>query len=328
MLAAAYAATQSAYWRVREARGRLLNRIDHPVVILTYHRVAALPSDPALLAVTPDNFRAQLRFLEERYPVVRFEEDWSRLRERAVVVTFDDGYADNVLEALPILEEVGVPATFFVATGSVGTSREFWWDELERIVLAERAFPPRFTLEDARLGRSWPTASAPERRALFAAIHPLMKRVDPARRERWLGQLRRWAGVDDAGRETNRAMTIDELRRLAASRWVTIGAHTVTHTPLAALPRDAQEEEIAASKRQLEAWLGREITVFSYPFGRRQDFTRSSRRICKEVGFAKAAANFRGQAHAWTDRFQLPRQLVRDWPVEIFAEQMRIFWER
>ena len=66
--------------------------------------------------------------------------------------------------------------------------------------------------------------------------------------------------------------------------------------------------------------------MFSYPFGTKKDFDRASRQLCREAGFEKAAANFPGQAHTWTDRFQLPRQLVRDWPVGEFAEQLRSFW--
>jgi peptidoglycan/xylan/chitin deacetylase (PgdA/CDA1 family) len=322
------AAARAAYHGVRAARGRLLNLLDPPVVILVYHRVTTLSADPQLLAVTPDRFRAQLRFLADRFPVVRLEDDWSGVRKPAVVITFDDGYADNALEALPVLEEVGMAATFFVTTGAVGSTREFWWDELERVLLADRAFPARFTLEDPRLGRSWPTASAAERRALYVELHPLVKRVDAARREGWLAQLRAWSGAGEEGRAANRPMSVEELRRLAASPWATVGAHTASHTPLSSLPPEAQRDEIVSSKRQLEAWIGKDVRVFSYPFGTRRDFTLASRDLCKEAGFAKAAANFPGQAHAWTDPFALPRQLVRNWPLDVFAVRMQEFLER
>jgi peptidoglycan/xylan/chitin deacetylase (PgdA/CDA1 family) len=317
---------QPAITLARKSRNRLFNCIDPPVVILIYHRVTTLPSDPQLLAVTPDNFRAQLRYLKQSYPVVRFEDDWSVLTEPAVAITFDDGYADNALEALPILEEVGAPATFFVSTGNIGTRREFWWDELERIILGGWTFPETFALKDNRFGQTWPTAALYERQALYQEILPLVKELDSANREKWLMQLRQWAQAGEEGREGYRAMTVDELRRLAGSSRVTIGAHTVTHTPLSSLSSAAQQEEIRASKRQLESWLGQGIRVFSYPFGDHNDYTRASRKLCAEAHFVKAAANFPGQAHNWTDPFQLPRQLVRNWPVELFAEKLRGFW--
>jgi peptidoglycan/xylan/chitin deacetylase (PgdA/CDA1 family) len=306
----------------------LLNAIDPPVIVLVYHRVAALPADPEMLAVTPENFRAQMRFLKENATLVRFEEDWSRVSKPAVVVTFDDGYADNALQALPILEELEVPATFFVSTGQIGTNREYWWHELERIALEGRELPARFTLRDAKSAGSWTTTTGPERQVFYQEVVRFMNDADRAHREEWLDQIRSWAGVDAGDAGVNRSLTVEELRRLAQSPWVTIGAHTVSHSRLASLPRDAQREEIIASKRELEGWLGRKVPVFSYPFGRRCDYTGESIALCREAGFAKAAANFPGQAHRWTDPYQIPRHLVRDWTVAEFAARLRGFWTR
>ena len=307
---------------------RLLNRIDPPVLVLLYHRVTALPSDPELLAVTPDNFRAQLRYLKERYPVLRFEEEWEQQAKPAVVITFDDGYADNLLEALPILEELELPATFFITTGLIGTSQEFWWHELERMLLNESPLPPRFTLEDSRYGQSWPAGSREERAEFYGGIVRLMNDSDSSQRESWLNQIRHWATHQERSDDMHRAMTPDELRLLASSRWVTIGAHTVSHSRLSALPPNEQREEIFASKRQLEVWLGRKISTFSYPFGRRDDYTRESIGLCRDAGFSKVAANFPGQAHRWSDPYQIPRHLVRDWPVKTFAAKLKGFWTR
>jgi len=307
---------------------RLLNAIDPPVIVILYHRVTTLPSDPEMLAVAPDNFRAQMRYLKETIPVVRFEDDWRETVRPAVAITFDDGYADNVLEALPILEEVGLPATFFITTGTIGTTREFWWHEMEHLILETHTVPASFTLSDGRFGRTWPVSTVRDRQEFYNGMVRLMNQVDAVCRDGWLMQLRRWAGVQPVTADIHRAMTIDELRLLASNSRVTVGAHTETHTRLSALSRDAQREEIVASKRQLETWLGREVPVFSYPFGRRCEYTKESRALCREAGFIKAAANFPGQVHRWTDPLQIPRHLVRNWPVELFAEKLRGFWTR
>lgn len=306
----------------------LRNSIDPPVIILLYHRVTTLPSDPEMLAVTPENFRAQMRYLKETLPIVRFDEDWSKVATPSIAVTFDDGYADNALEALPILEEVGVPATFFVSTGTIGTAVEFWWHELERIILEMPHLPPVFTLADDSCVRSWPTGTLRERQEFYQGLVRLMNDAHAECRNSWLGQLRRWAQADEIAAGTHRSMTVDELRVLANSSRVTIGAHTVKHSRLSSLSPQAQQEEISASKKQLEAWLGREISTFSYPFGRRADYTKQSIALCREAGFSKAAANFPGQAHRWTDQYQIPRHLVRNWPVETFTERLREFWTR
>jgi peptidoglycan/xylan/chitin deacetylase (PgdA/CDA1 family) len=307
-------------------KNRLLNIIDQPVVILLYHRVNTLPPGPHFLSVTPDNFRGQLLFLKKNFDIVRFDEDWSGLKKPAVVITFDDSYADNLFEALPVLEEVVVPATFFVSTSIIGTTKEFWWDELERIVLGDWPFSGRFELVDSNFGRVWTTGSVSRRNRLYRDIYPLMKKIDPARRHSWLTQLRRWAQAGEELRESNRAMTVEELRRLGQSPWVTMGAHTVSHPQLSSLPAAEQRKEIEDSKKQLESWLGREVTVFSYPFGGRRDYTRETVDVCRESGFAKAAAAFHGQAHKWTDPFQIPRQPIRNWSVSLFSRQLKRFW--
>ena len=151
----AYHSVRGFYRKVRAAKNLLFNLIDNPIIILLYHRVTDLSDDPEMLAVSPGNFRHHMEFLKQQFPIVRFEEDWSDLKKPAVAITFDDGYADNALEALPILEEVGIPATFFVSTGNLGTNHEFWWHRLENILLQDGRFPENFKLDDSRFGRTW-----------------------------------------------------------------------------------------------------------------------------------------------------------------------------
>ncbi len=319
----------SIYRTIRRPVNRVFNFFDPPVLVLTYHRVATLSSDPEMLAVTPVNFRAQMRHLKENVSLVRFGEDWTKAPKPAVAVTFDDGYADNAIAALPILEEIGVPATFFVSTGMIGTVREFWWHELDRILLSGQNLPASFTLQDDCSGKRWSTDTRSEREQCYREIVHLMSRADPERRENWLAQIRLWSHCGNEPVDSpHRTMTPDELRILAASSVATIGAHTVTHSRLSSLSIAAQREEITTSKKHLEAWLGREINVFSYPFGKRRDYTKGTIALCREAGFAKAAANFPGQAHQWTNPYRIPRILVRNWPGALFAEKLRGFWTR
>lgn len=302
------------------------NRLDVPIVILLYHRVANPSSDPQLLAVTPANFRSHMEFLRDNFPVIRLEDNWSEVKEPSIVITFDDGYADNVLEAIPILENVGLPATFFISTGAIGSQNGFWWDELGFIILVDRAFPDCFSLIDSRYGRSWKTNKEAERYKMYQGLLLLMKKVDAHTREDWLKQLRRWANVADSFRMEDSPMTIDELRSLARCPLATIGAHTITHTPLSSLSFKYQKEEIVGSKRWLEKQLGCEIVVFSYPFGGRSDYNEESVSICKDAGFSKVVTVIRGPTHRNASPYQLPRQLVRNWPREVFIKKMKWFW--
>jgi peptidoglycan/xylan/chitin deacetylase (PgdA/CDA1 family) len=317
---------RTAWHGLRRLKNGILNSVDQPVIVLLYHRVADLAADPEMLAVSPENFRAQLRFLKDNWRIVRFEEEWADLQEPAVAITFDDGYADNFLAALPILEEIGVPAAFFVSTCHLDSEREFWWHRLESLLLQEAEFPSRFRLSDPRYGREWDTASSAQRRALYHRLNELMQKISAEQREDWLAQLANWAGPDGASEGIHRSMTMEELKGLAASPVATIGAHTVSHSALSALSEEEQRREIFVSKQELEKITGREINIFSYPFGNKRHYNRTSVRLCREAGFRKAASNFPGQAHRWTNPFQLPRQLVRNWDLETFAARIKDFW--
>ena len=98
--------------------------------VLLYHRVSNLNFDPWKLAIAPEEFDNHMRYIRDNYNIMRFEDDWSNINEKTIIVTFDDGYADNFYNAIPILKKYDIPATFFISTNNIGTNLEFWWDEL------------------------------------------------------------------------------------------------------------------------------------------------------------------------------------------------------
>ena len=142
--------------------------------ILMYHRIADSSSDPWQLCVSPEHFAEQLDVLRRHarvVPVAEIATDGDRrgsVRPR-VALTFDDGYADNVSVAQPLLERQEIPATIFVTTGYVDADREFWWDELERVLLGASELPASLHLKigdapvDVELGDA-PRASHEHRR--------------------------------------------------------------------------------------------------------------------------------------------------------------------
>ena len=119
------------------------------VLCLLYHRVNPIPDDIYHLTVSPHNFEEQIRYLKDHFPILRFEEDWTRGGQDGVVITFDDGYGDNHEYALPVLEKYHVPATIFVSTGYVDSGREYWWDEIARVLTRNVDYPEQFELRDS-----------------------------------------------------------------------------------------------------------------------------------------------------------------------------------
>ena len=115
-------------------------------LILMYHRIADESCDPWSLAVSPRHFDEQLRTIRELTRPKRLRDlvaspSHGIDRQPSVIVTFDDGYADNFLAAKPLLERHDVPATVFVSSGFLDKTIGFWWDELERMLLAPGTLP-------------------------------------------------------------------------------------------------------------------------------------------------------------------------------------------
>jgi len=324
MLRAIYHETD---YLLRGTMHAVCNQLSPPVVVLGYHRVSTLSSDPQMLAVAPPNFRQQLEIIT-RYPLLRFEEDWSVVRKPALVVTFDDGYADNLLEALPLLEEFNVPATFFVTTGKIGSHEEFWWDELERLILLPAQLPAECTLVGKNGRKStWPSRTQSDRLKLYETSHRFIYGCGiPEECSDLLAQLRSWADMPVEGRETHRPLSHAGLATLAAHPLVTIGAHGMNHLPFSRLMPAEQQEEVIRSRNLLQSWLDREISVFSYPFGSKKDFTPVTMEAVQDAGFRKAAANFPGQWHRWINAYKIPRHLVRNWDGETFRQRLQKFW--
>jgi peptidoglycan/xylan/chitin deacetylase (PgdA/CDA1 family) len=310
-------------------------------LILLYHRIASPSLDPLLLSVSPERFAEHLDVLgrlTHPVPLTGICESRHKTQPAPVAVTFDDGYADNLLSAMPLLETSGVPATFFVVSGQVGADREFFWDELERSLLAARELPStlelavdgqtlRFEhLENRTEETSWNVLLEETPSARHAAYRTLMAQLpslDPTLRNGVIDELRQWAGIPVGARASHRPLTEIELRQLDSYELADVGGHTVGHPSLAALPPLRQQQEIEESKARLEELIGHRMTTFSYPFGGPGDYSRTTMDAAAGAGFDIACANVPGRVGPRTNRFQLPRVLVRDWDGDTFEEHLR-----
>jgi len=313
-----------AGWRararsVRRTMRRTRNRLRRASVVLLYHRVAEGFPDPWSLCVSPAHFREQMDVLRARgvrsLDALAGDVVAGR-RHRAPAVTVDDGYADFATTALPILRAANVPVTLFVTTGTLVADAEFWWDELERIVLAAPSVPDTLWIEIGSLPFSWSLATDGDRRALYHALHQRVGRLDGARRSRALADLRQWAGVAAVCRPTHRPLSEAEVAAVAADPGVTIGAHTVSHSYLGALPLAEQHHEIHASRRTLEAITGRPILDFSYPHGDHEPETMT---CVRQAGFRLACGSACAPIARDVDPFDLPRVEVPNFGGAAFA---------
>lgn len=308
-------------------------------VVLLYHRVSNVAPDPFGLCVHPRRFDEHLDALGRHARPMRLTELVGNLREghvprRAVAITFDDGYADN-LAALPSLQRHNLPATLFVATGYMEHAREFWWDVLARILLQPGTLPPSLKVTIAGQVKTWrlDTAAAYEaeafdahrgwtayddhdptpRHSIYRDLWRLLRPLPADEQARMLKQLTRWAGVDASPRPTHRPLTPDELRRVAETDLVDIGAHTISHVLLSALTPVAQRAEIDGSRAWLENLLKKPVTGFAYPYGSTDSHGPDTADTLRATGFAYACTTVPHAMRRGTDLYHIPRLTVENW---------------
>jgi peptidoglycan/xylan/chitin deacetylase (PgdA/CDA1 family) len=303
-----------------------------------YHRITTDDVDPWGLAVSPARFDEQVRWLTAHRTVLPLTElarlhQQGRLPRAAVAITADDGYACNAVTAAPILESHRAPATFFVATGPVTEGREFWWDELLRIVLEspverlEMSTGPRpvsrglgAPAAGAVEWRPWAGAST-RRQQAYLDLWDAVRALDPAAQAVAMAELRDQAGLPSTPRASHRPMTVAELRRLGRSEVIDIGSHTVSHPSLPLQPPALRTAEIERARETCAELVGRAPAAFAYPFG---DYDAETVELVRAAGHVVACTTDETGVVPGADVLALPRLQVLDWSADDLAKRLRV----
>jgi peptidoglycan/xylan/chitin deacetylase (PgdA/CDA1 family) len=300
-----------------------------------YHRVAALQQDPWDLAVAPDTFEQQLAYLKRNYRTMPLDELVQDLRsaklpDDAVAITFDDGYRDNLVHAKPLLAHYGLSATLFLATGWVGSSVPFWWDELAEWTLLSRQAVDRTEMIEGKSfilrwdepeaedsGSTWRASCEPRsaRQKAYLALWRELRTASQLERTRAMASLRgTFQGTHDP---LSLPMSGTEILELIRDGLVTIGAHTVHHQALTGLSTEECREEVVGSAEHCRKLTGLEVSSFAYPYG---DMDEQVRQIVAESGFVSACST--QSAHLdvdLQDMYAMPRLAVRNCGIAQFA---------
>ena len=327
-------------WMIDRSRlGRAVTRLSwsrrlsgegYAVLVLNYHRIgpsADSPFDRGCFSATADEFAEHLRYLKRRCSLIGLEDLASlvdptspRPPKRPVLLTFDDGYADNYHLAFPLLRDAGVRAAFFPTTAFIDRTAVAWWDEIAWLVRrlpGERATFSAFDLSLPLPGAPWTDEGPPNDRS------PLEPRGEAIRRtlERYkrlpageaaalLKTLREAVGHDcPADVLSDLYMTWPQLREMQAAG-MSIGGHTLTHPVLASLSEAEQRAEIVGCRDRLHEHLGQSPTAFSYPVGRPGTFTETTERLVREAGFEWGFQFFGGLWRLGTDRLARTSRLT------------------
>lgn len=288
--------------------------------VVNYHRILEA-ADP-LLESEPDvaTFRWQMELLANCFNVIPLHEavgliGTGRMPPRAVCITFDDGYRSVHDLALPILQELKLPATVFVTSGFVGGGN--MWND--RIIEAVQNLPAgQLDLSDLGLG-SYSLASLGDRKQSVGRLTEASKYLPPQARIALIKRLEAMVGEHlDHGLMLTPDMVIN-LDRAG----IEIGAHTISHPILTSLDDASSRLEIEGGKRELEAIIGKPVRLFAYPNGKvGKDFDQRHTAMAREAGFAAAFTTRAGAISGGTDLYQLPRS--RPWDRSPFMFGLRL----
>lgn len=308
-------------------------------VVLMYHRIADCRPDPWGLCVTPKLFHQQMAAIRKYRLPMAMDELILRLRRGrlpngAVGVTFDDGYVDNFLQAKPILEELGVPATVFLTTGAIGSGQEFWWDELARIIFDPNLPLPKESPLSTILTRApqlaaisskldaecQPTlALSTDRLAVYHQIWEKLYRASPEDRGSLMQQLRESTTIPLASPED---LPMSESQALELqSDLITIGAHTHSHPALIQLEAPQRQWEIESSRDYCLSLSRKPVTGFAFPHG---SLDEESKSLVANAGFEWACSTrstFISPQNV--DVYELPRLAVGNWNGNELLRRMR-----
>ena len=273
--------------------------------ILIFHRVLSQP-DP-LFPGEPDvrRFDRIVGWIGKWFNVLPLHLALDRLQsgtlvERAVSITFDDGYADNVTNAMPILRRHGASATFFVSSAFLDGG-SMWNDHVIEAIRNCRL--EQIDLKSHGLGE-YALETLDHKRIAIASVLRTIKYLDPGQRLLAVEQVVAATKVEDRANLMMRPQQILELK----SAGMQIGAHTCTHPILQMVDDNVAQKEICDGKQALESVLGEPVTLFAYPNGKPNvDYSAKHVAMVKDAGFVAAVSTAPGVAVAASDPYQLPR---------------------
>ncbi len=279
-------------------------------VIIRYHSVC---SDSKLISsgirLTPEAFTEHVAYFAKHFQVVTMTHLLQRLRNReafeknTLVLTFDDGYADN-LDAAKALHHYGLTGLFYITAGCIESDEPFWVAEVRHLI--ENTAKNEMTLSFPDGECCLAVSNAAEREQAIRKVTKLLKSITREKREYVRNSLR--FELKDAPTFPKDFMLNWSQLREMVKMGMEIGGHTMTHPNLPSATRDEAQAEIRGCKSLLEAQLQIEIIHFAYPNGGAlAHFDDKSKMLLQEAGFQSATTSKAGKPGFESDIFELRR---------------------
>jgi peptidoglycan/xylan/chitin deacetylase (PgdA/CDA1 family) len=276
------------------------------LLVLGWHNVGSTWLFPSRPGAGPRGMERQLRFLGRSANVVDLGQALDALATgrplpaRAVAITFDDGYRDQLELAAPMLERLGLPATFFLIPGVLSRTVRPWWELIAWASM--RATRDTIVWEGTTTALRTPA----ERRAALLAVTERLKRRAGAAREAALDALTDALGPAGDPADDQMFLDWDGARRLARGR-LTVASHTFHHGILSQEDEPTQRDDLLESRQQLERELGVPVELLAYPNGRLGDYDQRTMAAARQAGYTHAVTTMPGWNRPSTPPYEVLR---------------------
>lgn len=281
----------------------------HTLLVLGWHNVDGTWCFPAGPGKGRSGLERQLRILQRLCTIVPLGSALRDLTEgrplppRALAVTFDDGYRDNLTIAGPMLRRLGVPATCFLVPGILSGETDPWWERLAWGFA--RATAPGVDWEGTRLD----TADVPARRQAFDQVSGALKTRDRKERDAAVAELVELLEPGGASYDA-REMFLDWDGARELGGYMELGSHTMYHAILSQEDAAAQHDDLARSREELRRGTGAEIGVLAYPNGKQADYDDATLSAAAAAGYDHAITTERGWNRPSTPRYEIRRWVM------------------
>jgi peptidoglycan/xylan/chitin deacetylase (PgdA/CDA1 family) len=260
-------------------------------------------------------FEEQISFLKKNYKIVPLTSLIERLQDGGevpsnwVVLTFDDGYKDNVQHAAPLISKYKIPATMFIITGVVLDNRKLFYDEIQGII--DNTDIKEICLNVS--GRKFKYDLSTKKKKNDAVLNLVlgMREKNSEELNDIMNNLRVLCGVTADRQGSKSAYLSEEDLAFLTNSGIEIGSHTKNHRNLITLTERELNEEIKDSKKILDE-MHSDVTSFSYPFGKRSTYNLFIKNMVKHAGYTSAVTTNFGKVTPESDRYELPRIGVRN----------------
>lgn len=270
-------------------------------VIFTLHHIRpdvdqAQFAPNRILDITPEFLDQTLSQVKRMgFDIIDLDEAYHRLMEQRfdqpfVVFTIDDGYLDNLTEALPVFQKHQAPFTVYVCTGFPDGQVFMWWEVLERIVRDHDEVS--VTVNDQAF--EFTTISTDEKYTAFNQIYWALRKLPHVEQYAEAMKISDQYAFDWQELVRECSMNWDQIRQLQSDPLVTIGAHTIHHYALRKLTLDQVRDEAKRGREILIDQLGEKPKHFAYPYGDAGSAARREFEIMQELGFTTSTTTRKG----------------------------------